>query len=70
MAIGGEKGIEAIIQIPDIEALADDELAEIAHMRDGRWSAQTRAFLVRFGTTRLDLNTRPNTRFGNVRRQI
>ncbi|MEZ0213170.1 MAG: hypothetical protein ACAH27_09515 [Xanthobacteraceae bacterium] len=57
MAIGGEKGIEAIIQIPDIEALADDELAEVAHMRDGRWSAQTRAFLVRFGTTRLDLNS-------------
>jgi hypothetical protein len=57
MAVGGKTGIEAVIRIPDIEILADDELAEVAHMRDGRWSAQTRALLERFGTTKLDLNS-------------
>lgn len=57
MAIGGGKAIEVVIQIPDIEALADDELDEVAHMRDGRWSPQTRALQERFGATKLDLNS-------------
>ena len=57
MAVDEKTGIEAVIRIPNIETLADDELAEIAHMRDGRWSAQTRALLKRFGTTKLDLNS-------------
>ncbi|MFG1307276.1 hypothetical protein V5F34_24440 [Xanthobacter autotrophicus] len=57
MAIGGGKAIEAVIQIPDIDALADDELDEVAHMRDGRWSTQTKALQERFGTIKVDLNS-------------
>lgn len=57
MAIGSEKGFKAVIQIPDIEALADDGLAEVAYMRDGRWSTQTKELLKEFGTTKLDLNS-------------
>lgn len=57
MTIVSQKGLEAVIQVPDIEALADDELAEVAHLRDGRWSAQTRALLAAFETTKLDLNS-------------
>jgi hypothetical protein len=37
--------------------LSDDNLAALAHMRDGRWSAQTKALLKRFGTGKLDLNS-------------
>lgn len=51
------KHIEVTIRVPVIDSLSDDELSEIAHMRDGRWSAQTKALLEQFGTTKLDLNS-------------
>ncbi|RUW04461.1 hypothetical protein EOA46_30920, partial [Mesorhizobium sp. M1A.F.Ca.IN.022.05.2.1] len=44
-------------EVPNINSLPDDRLAEIAHMRDGRWSIQTKDLLARFGTTKLDLNS-------------
>lgn len=31
--------IKVIIEIPDIAGLPDDRLCELAHMRDGQWSA-------------------------------
>ncbi|ESX21183.1 hypothetical protein X767_20760 [Mesorhizobium sp. LSJC264A00] len=36
--------------------MSDDELAEFAFMRDGRWSSHTKALLRRFKTSRLSLN--------------
>src|SRR5271166_5347459 len=44
------------IPLPDVEGLTDEELAKFAHMRDGRWSWQTKDLLLRFGTSKLDLN--------------
>lgn len=46
----------ATVSIPDIDEMSDDELAEFAFMRDGRWSSHTKALLRRFGTDRLSLN--------------
>ncbi|MFZ2468879.1 MAG: hypothetical protein WAW54_10850 [Parvibaculum sedimenti] len=51
------KHVEVAIKVPVIDSLSDDELSEIAHMRDGRWSAQTKALLEQFETTKLDLNS-------------
>lgn len=45
------------IEVPDVANLPDDQISEIAHMRDGRWSAQTKALLERLGTQKLDLNS-------------
>lgn len=44
------------LKIPDIDAMSDDEVAGFLHMRDGRWSRQTKALLAKFGTTELNLN--------------
>lgn len=49
-------GNTATITIPDIENLSDDELAYFARMHDGRWSEQTKAMMLRFGTDKLNLN--------------
>lgn len=48
--------IKALVEIPDIDLLSDDEMVNVAHMRDGRWSAQTKALLKKFKTEKLDLN--------------
>lgn len=46
----------ATVTIPDVEAMSDEELAEFAFMRDGKWSNHTKALLRRFKTERLSLN--------------
>ncbi|MGH6712090.1 MAG: hypothetical protein ACREEK_24370 [Bradyrhizobium sp.] len=51
------KSIFVTVEVPSVEQLSDDNLAALAHMRDGRWSAQTKALLKRFGTGKLDLNS-------------
>lgn len=45
-----------ILEIPNIEQMSDDALASLAVRNDGRWSAQTKALLEQFKTTKLDLN--------------
>lgn len=49
-------GSSITITIPDIESMTDDELEQLARMRDGRWSAQTKALMRRFNTDKLNLN--------------
>lgn len=44
------------IHIPDIQSMSDDELADLRRTEDGRWSAQTKRLMSRFGTELLDLN--------------
>ena len=44
------------LRVPDIDRMSDEELADFLHMRDGRWSLQTKGLLSKFGTTRLNLN--------------
>jgi hypothetical protein len=34
--MSGENGLEIVIRVPNIEGLTDDELGDVAHMRDGR----------------------------------
>jgi hypothetical protein len=51
------KSIFVTVEVPTVEQLPDEDLAALAHMRDGRWSVQTKAILERFGTTKLDLNS-------------
>ncbi|WP_271612698.1 hypothetical protein [Bradyrhizobium sp. CCBAU 21362] len=51
-----DAGYTVTLAIPDIARLADEELAPFARFRDGRWSAQTKALLAQFSTTKLDLN--------------
>lgn len=46
-----------VVEIPDVEAMSDEELAEFAPDHDGRWSEQTRRLLLKFKTDRLDLNS-------------
>lgn len=50
-------GINVTIEVPDIDGLSDERLSDIARMRDGRWSNQTKALLARFDTTKMDLNS-------------
>ncbi|MBW5437256.1 hypothetical protein FXB41_21615 [Bradyrhizobium canariense] len=45
------------VEVPSIDTLPDDNMSAIAHMRDGRWSTNTKTLLERFGTTKLDLNS-------------
>jgi hypothetical protein len=52
-----KESVFVTVEIPAVEQLLDEDLAALAHMRDGRWSAQTKALLERFGTTKLDLNS-------------
>lgn len=44
------------ITIPDIENMSDEDFAHFARMHDGRWSEQTKAMMLRFGTDKLNLN--------------
>lgn len=44
------------LTIPDIDLMSDDDLADLLRLRDGRWSRQTKDMLVRFGTSKLNLN--------------
>ncbi|MBB4116415.1 rubredoxin [Rhizobium sp. BK226] len=44
------------LTIPDIDSMSDDQLADFLHMRDGRWSRQTKDLLAKFGTSKLNLN--------------
>lgn len=55
--VGDERDIVVTVTIPDLEAASDAAVAEFAHHRDGRWSAQTKDLLSKFQTTRLDLNS-------------
>lgn len=45
-----------IVEVPDVEAMTDEQLSEFARDRDGRWSEQTKKLLQRFNADRLDLN--------------
>lgn len=44
------------LNVPEIDRLTDDDLARFAHMRDGRWSNQTKSLLAAHGVEKLDLN--------------
>lgn len=35
------QALSVAIEVPDVANLPDDQISEIAHMRDGRWSSQT-----------------------------
>lgn len=45
------------LALPDFDTASDEEIAELARRRDGRWSDQTKELLAKFGTTLLDLNS-------------
>jgi len=49
-------GNTVTITIPDIENMSDEDFAYFARMHDGRWSDQTKAMMLRFGTDKLNLN--------------
>jgi hypothetical protein len=39
------KSIFVTLEVPTVEQLPDEDLAALAHMRDGRWSASEFAIL-------------------------
>lgn len=49
-------GHSVTITIPNIESMSDEDFAYFARMHDGRWSDQTKAMMLRFGTDKLNLN--------------
>lgn len=53
---GVEHDTIVTLTIPNLREASDETVAEFARYRDGRWSAQTKDLLLRFETTRLDLN--------------
>lgn len=44
------------LKLPDISMTSDDGLDEVLKFVDGAWSRQTRALVVNFSATGLDLN--------------
>ncbi|WP_143750545.1 MULTISPECIES: hypothetical protein [unclassified Mesorhizobium] len=44
------------IIVPDVDNMDDEALADLARLRDGRWSEQTKRLLRQFNTDKLSLN--------------
>ncbi|NNM74199.1 hypothetical protein [Enterovirga aerilata] len=49
--------MDVTLHVPGLGNITDEDIGTLTPMRDGRWSAQTKALLAEFKTNRLDLNS-------------